>query len=365
MSSLYDFILVLQTFFPGVLRREKALKVLSKLASLFPVVQLHRNQQTEPRQPNRTGWIKSATDLISSAFDAENTPELEHLVPEDVRGNILAETWLAREILFDVDNLYDLLDIDGTHPDSLFPKSSPVLITRHQDCIVCPPNDKHTLRRKDRPQVIRLLNPDYKWCQADLFIAHCPRCRSDYYPDKYTFIEDEDRQQKLELDSEYLRVSKSGVWVHRSIAEAQERAIFRFHCGWSNFANWINDILEPGQPQFTNRQSQRLYLEHASRRLLLAHNMGDNFACEANPSSTSFASSLRDVIGKDGGRIPSSFHHGCKECTHKKRYRADLVAEGTPLQAQDDGVVQFNPEDIPVPNVDVPPPQVPSFIYLS
>lgn len=73
-------------------------------------------------------------------------------MPEDVRGDILAETWLAQENLFDIDNLYNFLD--GTHLDLLFLKPSLVLITHHQDCIVCLPNEKHTLQRKDHPQLV-------------------------------------------------------------------------------------------------------------------------------------------------------------------------------------------------------------------
>lgn len=82
--------------------------------------------------------------------------------------------------------------------------------------------------------------------------------------------------------------------------------------------------------------------------------MGPDFICEANLSSASFASSLHDVIGKDGGYISSLFHHGCKECTHKKHYRADLIAKGVPIQVEEDGVAQLNPEDV----LDVDVPQV-------
>lgn len=337
-SSVHEFILVLQSFFPGPLRRKHAVSVLTKLTSLFPVIRLHRNQQLEPRQPNQTGWIKSAISIISDAFGARDIPELEFLVPEATRGDIRPETWLAQQILFDVEHVYDFLDVNGIQDTNLFPSIPPILITHRQDCVVCSQDIKHSLRRKVNPVLIRLLDKDYKWYKTHLFVAHCPRCRTDYFPDKYTFVIDGSREQKLEINAEYLRVSKSGVWVHKSVAHAQERAIFRYHCGWSNFANWVNDLLEPQDPKFTTRQSQRLHLEHSARRLLVAHGKTDDFVCEANPSAASFALSLRDVIGKNGGYMDSSLHHACQECTHRKRYHADLVAEEAPIQPNEDGV---------------------------
>ncbi len=65
-----------------------------------------------------------------------------------------------------------------------------------------------------------------------------------------------------------------------------------------------------------------------SRRLLLAHGEDSDFNLKGNPSTQALASAVCDKIGNNGGRILSSFQHTCRECTHKKRFYSDLVAEG-------------------------------------
>ena len=104
--------------------------------------------------------------------------------------------------------------------------------------------------------------------------------------------------------------------------------IVRFHAGWSNFSDFTNDILKGGARKFTVRQSQRMFIEHFSRRLLLFHGKSDSFVCAAHCSTASLATAMRDCLGRDGGALPSSHTHGCSECTHKKRYRSDLELEG-------------------------------------
>ncbi|KAJ7158114.1 hypothetical protein C8R46DRAFT_1225068 [Mycena filopes] len=136
------------------------------------------------------------------------------------------------------------------------------------------------------------------------------------------------RSQELVYDAEYLRVSKSGVWVHRKIALAQEKALHRFHSGWSNFADWVNDSTNDINVKFTYRQSKRLFLEHFGRRLLVAHEKDAGFSCEAHASAESIATAVREAIGKNHGVIPSAMSHGCMDCTHVKRYKSDLVQEG-------------------------------------
>jgi hypothetical protein len=56
--------------------------------------------------------------------------------------------------------------------------------------------------------------------------------------------------------------------------------------------------------------------------------MQDIFHCPANPIANSLTEYVQDAIGKNGGLVPGSMEHGCVECTHKKRYRLDLIAEG-------------------------------------
>ncbi|KAJ7936710.1 hypothetical protein B0H13DRAFT_2261798 [Mycena leptocephala] len=132
------------------------------------------------------------------------------------------------------------------------------------------------------------------------------------------------------MKADYLRVSKHGVWVHRKIAVCQENSLHRFHAGWSNFADWINEFTRDSDRKFTNCQSQCLFLEHFSRRLLVFHKK-DNFTCESHPSTRLIGEAVRAAIGVNGGVLDAGMTHGCTGCTHLKRYRPDLIAEGAVL----------------------------------
>ncbi|KAJ7782113.1 mannosyl oligosaccharide glucosidase-domain-containing protein [Mycena olivaceomarginata] len=87
---------------------------------------------------------------------------------------------------------------------------------------------------------------------------------------------------------------------------AQEKALHRFHSGWSNFADWINDTIGDINVRFTYRQSQRLFLEHFSRRLLLAHGKDATFVSSAHSTAKSLAEDVRKAIGVNGGVLPSA-----------------------------------------------------------
>ena len=102
----------------------------------------------------------------------------------------------------------------------------------------------------------------------------------------------------------------------------------RFTAGWSNFATWAGDM---SGIKLTRHQAKRLYLEHFARRLLLAHGRLDTFFCRPHPSVKELMSAVVDVIGKNGGALPNSLTHGCKDCAHQKRFRADLINEGAEL----------------------------------
>jgi hypothetical protein len=323
VTTVRNLVTVLEMFLPGGMSMQRAFSVLAMVASLAPLLRLHRNQRQQPRQPRETAWLTSISNLIFSAFSNDGE-EIEPPFHEYVT-----------DMYQDIDGIYEFLGLNphdgGVNTETLFPQQPPILCTNRLECIICPDNtEHHTLRRQGKMQHVRLLDSSYHWRDAKLFVAYCPSCRSDYFPDKITYRDaDGSWRQKLECDATYLRVSKHGVWVHQQVALAQEHALHRFHAGWSNFAEWINDS-SSSQPtfKFTYRQSQRLFLEHFSRRLLVAHGQQDTFTSIAHPSLHLLAEGILDKIGRDGGVLPGALHHGCKDCTHKKRYRDDLVNEG-------------------------------------
>lgn len=324
-ATTRDFTFILETYFAPDDNFTRMLYVLTAVLSLWPLWRLHRRQSQDPRQPALTAWSKSIrSSLRSAATDV-------HLLGA---GEPLDEG-VADDIHADLGLLYEFLGIDPAAEDE--PQRPPpppiILCTMRLECTRCPPTvTRRSLRRRVDPQKIRVLSADLKWKPAILYIGHCAACRADYYPDRITYkAENGQRLQILEYNSQYLRISKHGLWASHRIARAQEHALTCFHAGWSNFANWVNRLLQADRPLLTNRQSQRLFLEHFSRRLLVAHNLTDDFRVPAHSDAATLARHVRELLGVGGGSFPDSFDHGCTECTHAKRYRADLVEEGLVL----------------------------------
>ncbi|KAJ7778448.1 hypothetical protein B0H16DRAFT_1300737 [Mycena metata] len=341
-ASVRQLILILQLFFPPELAVQQAIYVLGVLISLYPLFRLHSNQLNEARrQSPLTGWKRTIKTLLTRAFgdEADN-------VEAWTTGISLAQDY-TEYICDDIDTLYTQLGLFNASPDDLssflFRRPRSILTTRRLDCKFCPPGDRNLVpslrrrksrRKNDGAQKVWLLDATFQWVSADLVVAHCGRCKADYYPDIITLKEvpgSSHRSQVLEYDAEYLRVSKSGIWVHRKIAVAQEKALHRFHSGWSNFADWVNDSTNDINMKITYRQSKRLFLEHFARRLLVAHEEDADFTCEAHAPADSLAAAVRKAIGENGGVIPAAMSHGCMDCTHVKRYKSDLVREGAIL----------------------------------
>jgi hypothetical protein len=359
-STIQDFKLVLETFFPISLPFHDIFVALSVLVAIIPLIKLHQNQRTQPRQPGNTAWLKSAHLLFKNLFSPQ----------ADVGGDryYFGRSWVTKDyigsnFLADLDGLLEMLGIDLDNLSPMFPIPPLILVTPRLNCINCESNGLagQTLRRLEKPQKIRVLNENFQWQDAHLFPARCVRCRSDYYPDRVTFSQGHGvkRMQRLESDCQYLRVSMHGIWMHRRIALAQERAVVRFHAGWSNFADWLNETIAH-KPAVTPRQAKRLFIEHFARRLLQSHGKFDEFVCEANLDADGLALEVREAIGRNYGVFPSAMMHSCMDCTHKKRYRSDLIEEGPEIgqgglgvAEMDEGVANINPIE-PV-RVDVQP----------
>ncbi|KAJ7910441.1 hypothetical protein B0H13DRAFT_2232934 [Mycena leptocephala] len=350
IPTLGHFILVLQLYFIPEFSLKRALYILT----------IAYESATRTRQPRETAWLRSIVQILAGAFNPEH--EHPHFPPEEDDVGI----GLSHRLCQDLEQLYHFLGIDDG-VTTLFPELHTILCTTRINCILCL-NDGHppTLRRHREPQKIRLLDSRFRWVEGALYVAYCARCHAEYYPDRITYHADENspgRIQKLEYGATYLRVSKHGIWMDRRIAVAQENAILRFHSGWSNFAEWLNDTISVS-PRVTTRQSQRLYFEHFARRLISAHDLEDTFSVPAHSSANALVEAVRTAVGEDGGVVAGAMKHGCTRCTHLKRYTADLLAEGAVLDENESGVVdappvQGNAVDHNVPAGAIPPELTP------
>ncbi|KAJ7587818.1 hypothetical protein C8J56DRAFT_890692 [Mycena floridula] len=232
-----------------------------------------------------------------------------HYDRRDSEGAIL--TWQAQNGLNieqcagaigkDIDVIYECLGIDMTVPVAeIVPEPSIILCTSEISCIFCHGSDSLcTLRRSQKPQMVNLLLSNYSWVKADLFIGHCVTCKADYYPDKVIYLNGLQRVERLDREAVYLRVSKHRVWMHRSVAVAQERS--------------------------SKQQGDGKILYHFIQ-----------FGSHSGPEFYPFFKYIREELGCNGGVLKNSMEHACMNCTHKKRYRDDLVAEGANLDGEVD-----------------------------
>jgi hypothetical protein len=330
--TVRDLISVLQLFFPGHMPLRDALMVLATLAFVFPILRLHQNQRRGYRQPLHTAWYKMIVALL---FDAAE--------PQDDRNEVVWPTdddkWqFARNITRDAEILHEFLGLSGNRSNGhLFPTPPIVLCTPHITCVFCGPD--HSLRKRTKVQSIQLRTENYSRASGRLVVAHCVECKADYYPDKIIFQNDSGiLVQCLEYSTEWLRISKNGIWAHRSIAIAQQHALVYFHAGWSNFTEWINQTTNDTK-FFTYRQTKRLFIEHFGRRLLILHGHSTTFICPSNPTTDLLCACIRDTIGQNGGVILESLKHGCQSCTHLKQRRSDVVDVGASLSTNAGDVV--------------------------
>ncbi|KAJ7871455.1 hypothetical protein B0H14DRAFT_3569770 [Mycena olivaceomarginata] len=319
--KMRHLIWILNSFFPPELAVQQALYVLGVIISLYPIARLHLNQMHEARrQSPLTGWMRSIHTLLTRAFHEE----ANNVEAWTTRINLAGE--YSDYISRDLHQLYTMLGLtdDTADPASfLFRPARHILCSPRLNCKFCPPVDRNlvpSLRRRSKGKVQRvwLLDSTFKWVSADLLVGHCATCKADYYPDMITqkaVAGGRKCTQVLEYEPEFLRVSKQGVWVHCDIACAQEKALQCFHSGWSNFAEWVNNTTNDINVTFTTRQSQRLFTEHFSRRLLVAHGKRESFSCEAHPTMKLLAQAVRNMIGENGGVVPGSMKHGCRDCT--------------------------------------------------
>ncbi|KAJ6478188.1 hypothetical protein C8R45DRAFT_1156833 [Mycena sanguinolenta] len=325
--TVRDLILILQIFFPGDLDLRQALYLFGVIFSVYPLLRFHLNPRRQPGQRARSAWINTIRSLLQNAFN--------HLQGDDAPMMWASGDDRSREyaeyVFSDLRALYQLL---GLNP--IFPAQRAVLCTPHLSCVFCPPGDLNvtpTLRRRTKSQVVWILGENLHWMKGDLIIAHCSSCDTDFYPDCATFRDAHNRRrQKLEASPTYIRVSKKGIWVHRQVARLQESALNRFHAGWSNFADSLNDVTGARQRKFTYRQSQRLWTEHFARRLLVFHNQIENFSCNAHPSTSSLSETVRAAIGIDGGGAPLAFDQTSSRRVQSSGRNPAVAQMGVPQQ---------------------------------
>ncbi|KAI0749206.1 hypothetical protein C8Q80DRAFT_1100271 [Daedaleopsis nitida] len=334
-ATTRDLVFIFETYFPAGTPLSRALYVVTALCAFWPLWRLHSRQSRDPRQPRLTGWSKSILALLKRVAQGED-PDEDQMDAEEARV-------LGSEVHADIQLLYEFLGVNpsGQNTDNPILSTTPPLIlcSPRTECPRCPSHPSLRRVKKNSPQDVKVLTVEMKWQDAILFVAHCAQCNAQYYPDSFTYpVGNRKRRQQFEYDATYLRISKHGIWTDRRVAVAQECALLRFRAQWSNFANWVNDLL-PHTPLLTARQSQRMFIEHFSRRLLITHDKHLDFTFPAHPNSTNLAKHVRDTLGKNGGTLPSALHHGCLDCTHIKQYCSDLVNEGLILGNHDVGQV--------------------------
>lgn len=322
MLLVRDAIRLLQERFDPDFPLVQALVLICTFFSVLPLYRLHRNQQAGRFQRENTAWWNGIQHFVQQTY---------FVPPEGAEDE--QDYWDNSFYRFahDMQSLFGELEESRTQdlPEKIL-TTRILLATERRNCIICT-HEQNSLRKRGRLSNVVYLDEHHRSRQAVLAVATCIRCHAEYYPDRITFLpRPRERVQRLEYHCTYLRVSRHGVWIHRKLAEAQERAVFRFRVGWANYAAFLNDTY--GANFITVRQSQRMFLEHFGRRLIVAHQLEEQFTCPAHPSPALFARSLVALIGKDGGVVAGALLHTCPQCTHAKRFRTDLSDAGAVLE---------------------------------
>ncbi|KAJ7671731.1 hypothetical protein B0H17DRAFT_1162093 [Mycena rosella] len=343
-ATVRDLILILQLFFPSDLSLHKALYIIGVILSLYPLLRLHLNQRRQPHQPSRTAWTTGILKLLVAAFQQEDA-----YPPTWAAGEDRGEEY-AHRICDELTPLYMMLgltphDHAGPSPNSPFPS-----------CIFCPVGDSNiipTLRRRVDSKTVSVLDESFRWSKADLLIAHCTSCRVDYHrtvshtrtitPAGPTIGDDRRLSSGLE------------AWNLGSQKDRSTSGEFSplIPCRLVQFCGLAKRLYTRQRPKVYIPAIPASLHRAFSRRLLHFHKQ-ENFACEAHPSTRLLAEAVRAAIGVNGGVRDAGMTHGCAGCTHLKRYRSDLIAEGAIL-GHDQEVAGLGNEGINAQNVDAPP----------
>src|ERR1700761_4328425 len=189
-ATVQDLILVLQTYFPGNLPLTRVIYALLLISGFYPLLRLHQNQAAR-RNIAESGWMGRLKELLQVALYPE-VHDTEGWIDEGPEPNI------AQEIYEDLPEIINMLDLDKLRAFILERRHMRLLCTTRLMCNQCPNETESTLRSRDKMQSVKLITENFKVEDAYLLVAHCPRCKSNYYPDKVTLVSgDENRIQTL------------------------------------------------------------------------------------------------------------------------------------------------------------------------
>ncbi|KAF8507428.1 hypothetical protein JB92DRAFT_3121862 [Gautieria morchelliformis] len=336
--TLGDLLLVLTAYFPDGLSVQRVFYALAAILSLQAVVQLNRNQRCFPGQPQETGWEKDLQELVHAALHPEesSTEELEGEPPGP---------GVTAHVSEGLTQILAILDWDTVHiPSQLAFSAYPILCTAHINCVFCP--GPRPLTRHETVTIVPLLGRNLQWGKARLIVAGCRQCRAVYYVDHVTrpcTPHSSSRVQHLEYETPFLRVSKTeNIWVDRRVAQFQEAAIFWFKASWQGFADVLNRSFLRDSLLLRDAQTHKLFVEHFTWRLVVAHGLENVFTCAPDPSADNMTKALLGFIGSNRGIVPGSLSHVCLDCAHQKRSRSDNVEDPQLGSTPDDALAEVD-----------------------
>ncbi|KAF8498922.1 hypothetical protein JB92DRAFT_3125074 [Gautieria morchelliformis] len=269
-----DVLLMLNNYMPGALSLERVAVTLGTMVAMRLVVALaanqHRYRMRESALPSEIREVIQASLSQELDGDSEVEPPLEAL------GNRLAQ---------DLPNFFNFLlprepgPQGDWAPSSLIWEPPATLCTQYRDCPFCLP--RRPLFKLDPIVKVNLITRRFELKLAFLVTAQCTLCAAHFFPNRVTRCNEAHGWfQVLECETEYLRVSRKGVWVHRTLAHLQEMAVMQFHMSWLGFCGFVNDGIGRSEELLTVWQVQKMYVEHFARQLLVAHGMWATFQCE-------------------------------------------------------------------------------------
>lgn len=233
----YDLLVIANQYIPVNLSLVRAVRGFHMLAVLGPLLAYARNQQQYRR--HESAWMTELKALVRSTFgEPVVAPDMDD-PPYPAVGKRI-----ANEVEDIYEHLYDVVPNEGL---ATWGSDLPVLMRLpFLDCPYCIP--KRPLFKLDQVTRVPLLTRGLTQGTGLLVFAKCWKCGAHFFPDRITKVgPDGERHTQMLADAEFLRVSRTGLWVDRSIAHMQECAFAQFHGSISGFRSFFNCSFARGE----------------------------------------------------------------------------------------------------------------------
>jgi CxC5 like cysteine cluster associated with KDZ transposases len=305
------------------------------------LLNLHARQQnpTYPGERNIiiTGWMK----VLSRALKQKLDTATDKLFQKSENQSHMSEDESINAISLKLDGLSKVLQLYPYTANGQFRKK---LQTVSHDAIkpiyiICPDtmecetmdcNPRSLLlgtKWADTPSVT-LIKGTSIFEDAHVLTGKCPNCHTIYQADhERVQIGDEDRWNRVYLNSaKYLKVGRN-TWVDRVFSKAVMNGMYSFHASSAAYSEFWSNSYSQGIKNITRRQIWHAFIQESIRAVSTVSNT--NLEVQDGLSIDEVTREAFNVLGEDG-IIRAADQHHCSECTQPYKAIADVITGADP-----------------------------------